>query len=256
MMRARRRRMSLIIVIVALFLLINVGYAFLSRQLSINGYTKIDSMTFDVRFTNARAVSSNTTGSCTAEVSDDGSTFTFNSILKDYGEFCTYKVDVKNFASIPGKVSFSSQSSWDGKTLPYVSQNDYQFFAIKVEDEYAYSDYCNYYLNYCSYDYSDEVYDCNDGYIYYSDNGTCYKHLGNLDNLTLYKNDVVTLAFMFNFKSTAGSLPGEGTVSDPIETNYTYTLVARQSTMDASGAASAGFTDASSREDFIGSRWQ
>ena len=254
MMRARRRRMSLIIVIVALFLLINVGYAFLSRQLSINGYTKIDSMTFDVRFTNARAVSSNTTGSCTAEVSDDGSTFTFNSILKDYGEFCTYKVDVKNFASIPGKVSFNSQTGWDGKTLPYVSQNDYQFFAIKADDESTDSNYCD--SDRCSYDSSDEVYDCHDGYIYYDNEGSCYKHLGNLDNLTLYKNDVVTLAFMFNFKSTAGALPGEGSVSDPIETNYTYTLVARQSTMDASGAASAGYTDASSRGDFIGSRWQ
>ena len=126
MMRARRRKISIIVMIVALFLLINVGYAFMSTELTIEGHTKINSSIFDVHFDNANEFGTNS-DNCSSSYDSDGN-YSFSSNLTHPGDYCEFHVDIVNGGNTDAALDLLSGGN-PINSLPYIyedNENGYQ----------------------------------------------------------------------------------------------------------------------------------
>lgn len=118
----KNKKITFLIVLMALFLCISLGYAFLTTTLSINGTTNIDRNTWNVYWNNVQV----TTGSVTAPtptIDTNHTTVTFNAHLSKPGDFYEFTVDAVNDGSIDAMIDIVSQEVYelDGvtqKTLP------------------------------------------------------------------------------------------------------------------------------------------
>ena len=135
MIKAQRRKMSIIIVIVALFLLINVGYAFLAADLSFSGYTTVNSATFSVYFED-NYDSGSEDATCDSSIDDD--TFSFSSTLTAPEEFCEYTVKARNAGSIGARVAFKYDASSDDSYItswPYEYEDQDSGYKISIHKD-------------------------------------------------------------------------------------------------------------------------
>ena len=95
-------------------LVITVGFAVLTQNLNINGYSKLYNSTWDIHFENIRVTSGSVsigTGDSAAKVDEEDDTkVNFTVTLDKPGDFYEFLVDVKNDGSIDGKIESISTS--------------------------------------------------------------------------------------------------------------------------------------------------
>ena len=97
-------------IILLLILLIGIGYAYLTSNLSITGATEVVANTWNIHFENLNVKEGSVIASSSAIINNDNTSITYSITLsrpKDYYEFT---VDVKNDGTLPGKVSVSTLS--------------------------------------------------------------------------------------------------------------------------------------------------
>ena len=91
--------------IISIFILstILIGYAFLTQNLKISGYSKVNKMTWDVHFENIKFIAGNITPTKAATL-DDATSLSFNVAFNNPGEFYEFSVDVVNDGSIDAMI--------------------------------------------------------------------------------------------------------------------------------------------------------
>ena len=89
------KKISYLRLIVAIILIMGVGFAFLTTNLSITGSSKLKGNTWNVYFANIIDGSSSSTSS-TATITEENTTIEFNLDLRNPGEDFTFYVDVVN----------------------------------------------------------------------------------------------------------------------------------------------------------------
>ena len=110
-MRKELKKQNIMIAIIALLLVVTIGYATLQANLTINGTSKINNSTWNVHFNNP---SEATTGSVAidttkyanakAATKDDATTVSYNVLLTNPGDFYEFTVPVQNEGSIDAMI--------------------------------------------------------------------------------------------------------------------------------------------------------
>lgn len=138
-----RNKNILIGALIAVVLIMGVGYAAFAQQLTINGNAEITSK-WDVQITGITAGTPVGTATTKAAPTFTASTATFSTNLVAPGDSLTYTVTVKNGGTLDAKVSSLSftegantgaiKYSYDGiATNDVITAGDTQTFTIKVE---------------------------------------------------------------------------------------------------------------------------
>ena len=97
----------LVILVVALFITISIGYAVLSTSLSINGASSINDATWDIHFENLQVTSGSVTGDSVvhaATLDTNRTTVTYELVLSTPGDYYEFTVDTKNDGTISGMI--------------------------------------------------------------------------------------------------------------------------------------------------------
>ena len=100
-------------IILLVILVIGIGYAYLTSNLSISGQTEVVANTWNIHFENLNVLEGSVTASTPATIQSNNTDIIYSINLsrpKDYYEFT---VDVKNDGTLPGKVSISTLSGLD-----------------------------------------------------------------------------------------------------------------------------------------------
>lgn len=108
MKRKNEKRKRLIIILVLFLLTINVAYALLGQDLTINGTTNVKGNSWDIHFENLNVNSNSvalSTGDSAADInSQDESLVEYTVTLKEPGDFYEFTVDAVNDGSIDGMI--------------------------------------------------------------------------------------------------------------------------------------------------------
>ena len=102
----RNNNKTIIFLVLLVLLVIGVGYAYLTSNLSITGATSVAGNTWDIHFTNLVVQDGSVTATTPAAIdSNDNTKVNYSVRLEKPGDFYEFSVDVKNFGTLPGKVS-------------------------------------------------------------------------------------------------------------------------------------------------------
>lgn len=106
-MRNRRKRSSILVLLLMMLIGVTVGYAALSTDLTITGTSKIKSSSWDIHFENVQVKSGSVTASVApvANSSDKKTELTYTIELVKPGDFYEFDVDVVNGGSVDAKLS-------------------------------------------------------------------------------------------------------------------------------------------------------
>ena len=103
----RQKKKSMYVVLVALVLMISIGYAALSANLRINGTSRINAFTWDVHFENAQATENSTvipTVAPTAPAASKLQTVSYDVTFDTPGQVYEFTIDVVNGGSIDAMI--------------------------------------------------------------------------------------------------------------------------------------------------------
>ena len=143
----RKKKKSMYVALLALVLMISIGYAFLSANLKINGTSRINDVTWDVHFENAEATENSTVTPTTAPSAPAASKLqeiSYDVTFDTPGQIYEFTVDVKNGGSIDAMIeSFTSKIKIGDGTEQDVSSStlpSYLDYAVTYEDGTAIAD--------------------------------------------------------------------------------------------------------------------
>ena len=100
-------------ILLILFLLIGIGYAYLTSNLSIAGNTNVSTNTWNIHFENLNVTEGSVTASTPATINGNTTSISFVVDLNRPKDFYEFTVDVKNDGTLPGEVSISTLSGLD-----------------------------------------------------------------------------------------------------------------------------------------------
>ena len=109
-MRKESKKQNIMIVIIALLLVVTIGYATLQTNLTINGTSKINNSTWNVHFNNPTvatgsvAIDTSTHANAKAATKDDATTVSYNVLLTNPGDYYEFTVPVQNEGSIDAMI--------------------------------------------------------------------------------------------------------------------------------------------------------
>ena len=110
-MRKKYKSNNLKLALVALLLVVTIGYATLQTNLTINGTSKINNSTWNVHFNNPSeattgsvAIDTNTYEQAKAATKDDATTVSYNVLLSEPGDFYEFTVPVQNEGTIDAMI--------------------------------------------------------------------------------------------------------------------------------------------------------
>ena len=100
-------------VFLILLLVIGIGYAYLTSNLSISGNTNVSTNTWNIHFENLNVSTGSISTSSPATINAAGDAIIYTIDLNRPKEFYEFTVDVKNDGTLPGKLSISQISGLD-----------------------------------------------------------------------------------------------------------------------------------------------
>ena len=119
-----------------LVLLIGIGYAYLSSNLSITGSTNVVGNTWDIHFANLSVKTGSVTASTPAAIQSDTTSINYSVDLERPGDFYEFEVDIVNSGTLPGKVGLvnitgisSSVEEYLESSIKYINGNP-----VEVDD--------------------------------------------------------------------------------------------------------------------------
>ena len=136
-MKFRRNSNQFIsIMVLFLVLLIGIGYAYLSSNLSITGSTNVVGNTWDIHFANLSVKTGSVTASTPAAIQSDTTSINYSVDLERPGDFYEFEVDIVNSGTLPGKVGLvnitgisSSVEEYLESSIKYINGNP-----VEVDD--------------------------------------------------------------------------------------------------------------------------
>ena len=100
-------------IILLVILVIGIGYAYLTSNLSISGQTEVVANTWNIHFENLNVKEGSVTASTPATIDSNNTSISYAITLSRPKEYYEFTVDVKNDGTLPGKVSISTLSGLD-----------------------------------------------------------------------------------------------------------------------------------------------
>ena len=100
-------------IILLVLLVIGIGYAYLTSNLSISGQTEVVANTWNIHFENLNVKDGSVTATTPATIDSNNVDITYAITLSRPKEYYEFTVDVKNDGTLPGKVSISELSGLD-----------------------------------------------------------------------------------------------------------------------------------------------
>ncbi len=94
-------------------LIIGIGYAYLTSNLSITGATEVVANTWDIHFENLQVSEGGVIATSPAIINGNNASVNYAVTLSRPKDFYEFTVDVKNDGTLPGKVSISELSGLD-----------------------------------------------------------------------------------------------------------------------------------------------
>ncbi len=118
-------------ILIAIFVLMGVGYAYLTTNLNINGIANIKKATWDIHFENIQVKSGSVTPDIAPTINVNGDSISYEITLNNPGEFYEFTVDVKNAGTLDGMIE-AVNSTIDGQ--PISNLPNYLEYYIKYSD--------------------------------------------------------------------------------------------------------------------------
>ena len=112
---ARRKKQSVVSIIVNLILILGIGYAIIQSNLNINGTANMGAPTWNIHWKNVQVKEGSVTGDnvVTAPTIDaDLTTVNYSVILNTPGDYYEFTVDAVNSGSINGIIENVDYSVW------------------------------------------------------------------------------------------------------------------------------------------------
>ena len=110
-MKSINKKKSLFIsIFLLLIVVIGLGYAYLTSNLSITGATEVGANTWDIHFENLKVSTGSVTAISPATIDTNKLAITYSIKLDKPGDFYEFTVDIKNDGTLPGKISISNLS--------------------------------------------------------------------------------------------------------------------------------------------------
>ena len=113
MKRINQKKNLLFTIVLLLILVIGIGYAYLTSNLSITGSTEVVANTWDIHFANLNEIEGSVIATSPAIINSDSTSINYSITLSRPKEYYEFTVDVKNDGTLPGKVSISTLSGLD-----------------------------------------------------------------------------------------------------------------------------------------------
>ena len=114
-----------------ILLLVSIGYALLSSNLSINGTSTISNALWDIHFENIQVASGSVTPTSAAAINASGDKVTYSVVFNTPGDFYEFTVDVKNAGTIDGMIESVSSTI---NNQPISSLPSYLEYSLTYED--------------------------------------------------------------------------------------------------------------------------
>ena len=118
-----RKKEIIYISLFFLLLFISVGYAYLSRTLSITGTTELSANTWDIHFANLSITEGSVTATTPAAIQSNTTSINYSVLLDKPGDFYEFEVDVVNAGTLPGKISLVNIEGISSAAEPYLESS-------------------------------------------------------------------------------------------------------------------------------------
>ena len=106
MIRKRKDDKYIILVFLFILLVIGIGYAYLTSNLSITGATNVAGNTWDIHFDNLNITNGSVTAITPATINpSDNTKISYTVLLNRPGDYYEFTVDMVNSGTLPGKVT-------------------------------------------------------------------------------------------------------------------------------------------------------
>lgn len=119
----RRKRPNYLFIIIVTFISISVAYAALTKNINLNGATKVDKTTWDVHLDNIRVIENSIEPITAPTIESDGVSVDFSVNLKAPGEHYEFDIDIINNGTIDAMIGgiYSNFSKYNqyGKYLDF-----------------------------------------------------------------------------------------------------------------------------------------
>ena len=138
-----KKKIKLPLILIILILVVSVGYALLTSEGSIHGWSMLADSKWDIHFTNLIVNEGSTDLSeedSAAVITEDNTQVTYRVTLNKPGDFYEFTVDVKNFGTIDGMVNLlTSTMSIDGEDSVEIAEDksnlpEYLDYSITYND--------------------------------------------------------------------------------------------------------------------------
>ena len=110
MKRRNHKKNLLLSILIFIMLVIGIGYAYLTSNLSISGVTEIGANTWNIHFENLNVTTGGVTAVIPAKIDANQLDITYSIKLERPKDYYEFTVDIKNDGTLPGKVSVSTIS--------------------------------------------------------------------------------------------------------------------------------------------------
>lgn len=118
-----RRKDSQIVVIAALsiaILFMSVGFALFTRNLNVNGTTKVDAATWDIHFDSNTYMAQPGSNAITYTLDSANTTLQFETELTKPGEFATFAINAKNYGTFDADLQSITLSTLTAEQQQYL----------------------------------------------------------------------------------------------------------------------------------------
>ncbi len=116
-MRKKQNDQLKISILLFLLLVIGIGYAYLTSNLSISGAAQVTGNTWDIHFANIQIKSGSISASSIPTIDSNKTSIAYSVYLAKPGDYFEFTADIVNAGTIPGIVSLSSLTGLDPQYL-------------------------------------------------------------------------------------------------------------------------------------------
>ena len=128
-MRLKRKDNQVVkILFLLLILVVGIGYAYLTSNLSITGATSVAGNTWDIHFANVQESSGSVVASSSPTIGSNQTSVEYAVTLSKPGDVYEFSVDIVNGGTLPGKISLTTVSGLTGSAANIVDYSvNYSF---------------------------------------------------------------------------------------------------------------------------------
>ena len=126
----KKKKNNVLFVLIGIIVLMGIGYAYLTANLSINGTSNITASSWNIHFENVHVKNGSVTADAGPVINADGNNVSYSVTFNSPGDYFEFTVDVKNSGTIDGMIdSFSSNLNG----VPITTLPDYLDYSVMYD---------------------------------------------------------------------------------------------------------------------------